>query len=52
LAQAIEALAADPARRAAMGEAGRAKAHRDFDEQRVIQRTLDVYESLLSSNAR
>ncbi len=52
LAHAIETLATDPVRRAAMGEAGRAKAQRDFDEQRVIQRTLAVYETLLESRGK
>ena len=47
LTDAIETLVTDPARRAAMGAAGRAKAQRDFDEQRVIQRTLAVYEDLM-----
>jgi hypothetical protein len=30
-----------------MGAAGRAKALREFDEQRVIHRTLRIYDHLL-----
>jgi glycosyltransferase involved in cell wall biosynthesis len=47
LADAVAALATDPARRAAMGAAGRAKAARDFDERRSVEITLGVYEQLL-----
>jgi glycosyltransferase involved in cell wall biosynthesis len=46
LADAIEQLAADPRRRTAMGRAGRARAVAEFDEQRVIDRTLRVYADL------
>jgi len=42
LAQAIATLAADPALRARMGEAGRAYALEHFDEAKVIGRTLDL----------
>jgi glycosyltransferase involved in cell wall biosynthesis len=48
LADAIAALAHDPARRAVMADAARAKAARDFDQQRVIDRTLATYERLLA----
>jgi glycosyltransferase involved in cell wall biosynthesis len=47
LADAVATLAADPARRASMGAAGRAKAARDFDERRSVEITLGVYEQLL-----
>lgn len=47
LARAVAALAADPRRRAAMGAAGAAKARRDFDDARVIEKTLAVYAALL-----
>jgi glycosyltransferase involved in cell wall biosynthesis len=47
LAGAIESLAADPQRCGQMGAAARDKARRDFDQQRVIDTTLDVYEQLL-----
>jgi glycosyltransferase involved in cell wall biosynthesis len=47
LADAVAAIAADDAGRAAMGRAGRAKALREFDDRRVIDITLEVYERLL-----
>jgi glycosyltransferase involved in cell wall biosynthesis len=49
LADAIEALARDPALRRQMGAAGVRKARGEFDQQRVIDTTLDVYERLLGS---
>jgi glycosyltransferase involved in cell wall biosynthesis len=51
MAAAITELASDPERRRAMGAAARAKAIKDFDDTRVIQRTLDVYERLLSQRS-
>lgn len=51
LAAAVAGLAADPACRARMGAAGRDKARREFDEQRVVQITLEVYERLLAAHA-
>jgi glycosyltransferase involved in cell wall biosynthesis len=48
LASAIAELAADPARRAAMGAAARARAEAEFDQQRCIDRTLATYEHLLA----
>ena len=47
LAAAIGRLAADPALRARMGAAARAKALSQFDERIVIGRTLEVYRELL-----
>ncbi|MBV8950074.1 MAG: glycosyltransferase family 4 protein [Actinobacteria bacterium] len=47
LAAAIAELARDESQRLRMGAAGRTKARRDFDEQRVIRKTLDVYDDLL-----
>ena len=47
LTTAIDALAGDPDRRVAMASAARARAVRDFDEQRVIDITLGVYDELL-----
>jgi len=47
LARAVRELAADPALRGRMGDAGREKALREFDQQRVIDITLGVYEELL-----
>ena len=42
LAAALATLAADPARRAAMGEAGRFRAIACYDEAKVVARTLDL----------
>ncbi len=42
LAAALARLAADPALRAAMGAAGRARACELYDEARVVSRTLDL----------
>ncbi len=47
LADAVAAIAADDAGRAAMGRAGRQKAIREFDDRKVIDITLGVYEQLL-----
>ena len=46
LADAIGTLAADPIRRQAMGLAARVRAEQEFDERRVIARTLDTYRQL------
>jgi glycosyltransferase involved in cell wall biosynthesis len=46
LAGAIEQLASDPARRVTMGKAGRLKAEAEFDEGRIVDTTLAVYERL------
>jgi len=42
LARAVETLIADPARRAALGEAGRLKAHAVFSPQKIVP----LYENL------
>jgi glycosyltransferase involved in cell wall biosynthesis len=47
LADAIEALVVDPEGALAMGRAGRTKALREFDQSRVIDLTLGVYDDLL-----
>ena len=47
LASAIRTLLDDPLRRVAMGRAARARAAVEFDQQRVIARTLGLYRSLL-----
>ena len=47
LAEAIETMTADPAAAALMGEAGRARAVRDFGWDAVARRTADLYEELL-----
>ncbi len=50
LAEAIDALFADPARRAAMGEAGRRRVEREFTWRRAAERTVDVYHELLDES--
>jgi glycosyltransferase involved in cell wall biosynthesis len=52
LVDAIGALAADAGLRRTLGEAARAKARREFDQQYVIDTTLAVYEKLLARQAR
>ena len=47
IADAVAEIATDDARRREMATAARAKAVADFDEQRCIDLTLDVYGSLL-----
>jgi glycosyltransferase involved in cell wall biosynthesis len=51
LVDAIGALATDAGLRRSLGEAARAKAGREFDQQRVIDTTLAVYEGLLARRA-
>jgi len=48
LASAVAGLVADPGQRRRMSEAARRKAVAEFDQQRVIDITLDVYERLLA----
>jgi len=52
LAAAVASLAGDADLRRRMGEAGLRKARAEFDQQRVIDITLDVYERLLRPGAR
>ncbi len=47
IADAVARLATNPALRADMGAAARSKAEREFDDQRVIDITLEVYARLL-----
>ncbi len=47
LAAALATLAADPARRRAMGEAGRRLVEREFGEAGVAQQTLALYDRLM-----
>jgi glycosyltransferase involved in cell wall biosynthesis len=47
LAEAIGALAGDPARRQAMGQAGRALVEREFAEPVIVAQTLALYDELL-----
>jgi glycosyltransferase involved in cell wall biosynthesis len=49
LADAIQALLADPARRAAYGQAGRQLAVAEFSEERVLADTLALYRRLLAT---
>jgi glycosyltransferase involved in cell wall biosynthesis len=51
LAEAIAALAADPAQRARMGEAGRTLVEREFANEIVIERSLALYRMLLDERA-
>ena len=51
LADAIAALAGDPARRKAMGRAGRALVEHDFGEDIVARETLAVYDAALRERA-
>jgi glycosyltransferase involved in cell wall biosynthesis len=52
LARALAGLGSDAGIRAAMGAAARAKARAEFDQQRVIDTTLRVYERLLPGARR
>ena len=52
LANAIMALAGDPARRAAMGAAGRRRAETEFAAERINEETLRVYERALATAGR
>lgn len=52
LARAIGRLVADPDERHAMGRASRAKAVAEFDQQRVIDITLDTYDRLLARRSQ
>jgi glycosyltransferase involved in cell wall biosynthesis len=47
LAAALADLAADPSRRQEMGRRGRARAEADFAWERIIERVLALYRSLL-----
>ncbi len=52
LAGAIESLVVDHDRRASMGSAARSKALVEFDQQQVIELTLETYERLLAAHGR
>ncbi|MET9328946.1 glycogen synthase [Tsukamurella sp. NPDC003166] len=51
LASAVNALCADPARAAAYGAAGRARAVADFSWESIAAQTLDVYRHALAARA-
>jgi alpha-maltose-1-phosphate synthase len=46
LAEAVNTLLADPERAAAMGEAGRVRAEREFSWQQAAARTVEIYRAL------
>jgi starch synthase len=48
LADAVNALCADPARAAAMGKAGRERAVHEFSWETIAHRTVELYQSLLA----
>jgi alpha-maltose-1-phosphate synthase len=49
LAAAVNSLLADPARAAAMGEAGRVRAEREFSWREAAARTVEIYRGLVGS---
>jgi len=49
LTEAMLRLARDPVARLAMGEAGRARAVEEFSEERMLERTANVYQEVLCS---
>jgi len=49
IAGAVEELVGDPAERSRMGAAARRRASAEFDQQRIIDRTLDAYASVSST---
>jgi rhamnosyl/mannosyltransferase len=52
LAAALNALLDDPARRAAMGAAGRQRVREEFSAELMARRTLEVYREVVSGAAR
>lgn len=52
LSHALAAVLGDPALGAGMGEAGRARAHQDFDRRAMIAATFAVYEAVTASHSR
>ncbi len=48
----VRQLLADPPARRALGEESRRRALREFDEEQVVRRTLDVYDRLLREGNR
>jgi starch synthase len=49
LAAAVNALLADPGRATAMGEAGRARAEREFSWRQAATRTVEIYRALAAA---
>jgi len=52
LAAALNALLDDPARRAAMGAAGRQRVREEFSAELMARRTLEVYREIAPGAAR
>ena len=52
LAAALNALLDDPARRAAMGAAGRQRVREEFSAELMARRTLEVYREIVAGGAR
>ena len=52
LAKAIVTLLRDPGRRAALAERGRVRVEREFSVDRLVERTLDVYQRRLAGSYR
>lgn len=52
LADAVAELASDATRRTAMGRAGRELAERDFDIRLIVQKQLDIYDTLLPARGQ
>jgi glycosyltransferase involved in cell wall biosynthesis len=52
LAEALNGLLDDPARRAAMGAAGRQRVHEEFSAELMARRTLEVYREVAAGAAR
>jgi glycosyltransferase involved in cell wall biosynthesis len=46
LAQALESLGRDPARRRALGEAGRKRVHERFTQTAMAERHIELYERI------
>ncbi len=51
LAEAIRTLLSDPRRAAGMGRAGRDRVKREFPVEKMARRTVEVYQTLVSSSA-
>jgi len=52
LAEAIKRLLCNPDERRRMGARGRERAEKEFNQEIIIQQTLDVYREVLLNNAK
>ena len=52
LAEAIKRLLYNPDERRRMGARGRERAEKEFNQEIIIQQTLDVYREVLLNNAK